>query len=140
MANEFIARKGLIVPTGSINVISGAVTASYFKGDGSQLINLPATSTSSVTITSNTFTGNGTQTQFDLGTSYYIDSLFISVDGLFYAPLTDYTISGSIVTFISAPPTESIINVRSLINTVDGGVGTFSGSFIGTISSASYSV
>jgi hypothetical protein len=39
MANEFIARKGL-VSSGSVNV-SGSVTASFFKGDGSQLTNLP---------------------------------------------------------------------------------------------------
>ena len=146
MANEFIARKGLIVPTGSITVTSGsvtatnfigtasraltasyadsgtgfpfsgsavitgslnvtqAVTASFFKGDGSELINLPTTATSSVTITTNTFTGDGSQTQFDLGTPFHISSLFVSVDGLFYTPTVDYNISSSVVTFVSAPP------------------------------------
>lgn len=35
MANEFIARKGLIVPSGSILVLSGSVTASQFYGTAS---------------------------------------------------------------------------------------------------------
>lgn len=58
MANEFIARKGLIVSgsgrvTGSFDV-SGAVTASAFKGDGSQLTGLVSASfasTASVALT-----------------------------------------------------------------------------------------
>jgi hypothetical protein len=38
MPNEFVARRGLI-SSGSINV-SGSVTASFFRGDGSQLTNI----------------------------------------------------------------------------------------------------
>jgi hypothetical protein len=47
MANEFIARKGLIVPTGSINVISGSVTASNFVGTASAAISSSYAITSS---------------------------------------------------------------------------------------------
>jgi hypothetical protein len=141
MANEFIARKGLIVPSGSLLVtgsarITGAVTASYFVGDGSYLTNIPASSTSSVTITNHTFTGDGSQTQFDLNTPYSINSLFVSVDGMFYTLAEDYSVSGSVLIFVSAPPSQSSISVRSLINVFDGAVGTFSGSFIGTASKA----
>ncbi len=38
MANEFIARKGLIVPTGSITVTSGSVTATDFIGTASRAV------------------------------------------------------------------------------------------------------
>jgi hypothetical protein len=44
MANEFIARKGLIV-SGS-TVVTNAVTASFFSGNGSALTNVTATSAS----------------------------------------------------------------------------------------------
>lgn len=48
MANEFVARKGLI-SSGSV-VVSGSLTASFFKGDGSQLTNvIPANVVSSST-------------------------------------------------------------------------------------------
>ena len=59
MANEFVVRKGLI-SSGSINV-SGSVTASFFKGDGSQLTNVTAES-STVTVDAYYFTSSGAQT------------------------------------------------------------------------------
>ena len=78
MANEFIARKGLI-SSGSINV-SGSVTASYFKGDGSQLTNLPATTvlSSSVNIDTYTFPADGSTVDYLLSQSYNINSLLVT--------------------------------------------------------------
>ena len=80
MANEFIARKGLI-SSGSINV-SGSVTASYFKGDGSQLTNLPAATvlSSSVSIDTYTFNGDGSTKIFLLSQSYNVNSLEVFVE------------------------------------------------------------
>ena len=131
MANEFVARKGLIV-SGSANITS-AVTASYFKGDGSQLTNLPTAQVSATTkIDSFVYTSNGVQTQYNLNTPYHSSSLFVAVDGLSYSYDSDYTLSSSILTFVSAPPLSSSIWIRALVNNSSGSTGTFSGSFLGT--------
>jgi hypothetical protein len=129
MANEFVARKGLI-SSGSINV-SGSVTASFFTGDGSQLSNLPSTNIASSVVNTNSFIGDGTTVSFTVDNSYTNNSLLVSVDGLFYTPTSDYTISGDNVIFASPPPSSSNITIRALVNIVSGGVGSYSGSFIG---------
>jgi hypothetical protein len=128
MANEFVARKGLI-SSGSINV-SGSVTASFFKGDGSQLTNISAQS-ATVTVDAYYFTSSGAQTEFLLDAPYNINSLFVVVDGLSFNAATDYIISSSTVVFTSAPPSESIIAITALANVTENATGSFFGSFIG---------
>ena len=140
MANEFVARKGLI-SSGSIRV-SGSVTASYFVGDGSQLTNI-ATSTvlsSSLNIDTYTFVGNGVTTNYVLSQSYDPSSLLVSVDGLSQTYVTDYTLATSTISFISAPPSQSNILIKAFVNVAQGATGSFSGSFFGIFSSASYAL
>lgn len=101
MANEFIARKGLIVSgsgivTGSFNV-SGQVTASAFKGDGSQVTNVTSISasyaeTSSIALKVRILSGSqGT------GDALYTGSFTGSFygDGSNLAGVNSITISGS---------------------------------------------
>lgn len=135
MANEFVARKG-IISSGSINV-SGSVTASYFVGDGSKLTNLNVLS-SSVNIDTYTFAGDGTTKSYLLSQSYSATSLFIAVDGLEQTNNTDYTLSSATLTFVDTPPSGSNILVRALVNVTQNMTGSFSGSFLGIVASASY--
>jgi len=184
MANEFIARKGLIVPTGSITVSSGsvtaneffgtasqavtasfalnaagsgfpfsgsavitgsldvtqAVTASFFKGDGSQLTNLPSsTGQAALRVDGYTFEADGTTISYTVSESIYsVDDLIISVGGVIYTPTLDYTVSSNLITFTEIPPSGSNITVRALVAVTSGSInvlsGSFSGSFIGNIS------
>lgn len=138
MANEFIARKGLI-SSGSVNV-SGSVTASFFKGDGSQLTNLPAAAvlSSSVSIDTYTFNGDGSTKNYILSQSYDVSSLFVSVEGLSQTNIQDYTLTGATLSFVSAPPASSNILVKALLNVTQNMTGSFSGSFFGILASASY--
>jgi len=140
MANEFVARKGLI-SSGSINV-SGSVTASFFKGDGSQLTNIAAITAVSGTLNIDTYTfvGNGTTTNYVLSQSYNANSLFVSVDGLTQTNIEDYTVTTNTVSFVTAPPSQSNILVRALVNVTQNATGSFSGSFFGIVTSASYAL
>lgn len=137
MANEFVARKGLI-SSGSVSVF-GAVTASSFKGDGSQLTNLPTANTA-LNIDTYTFVGNSVTTNYTLSQSYDVNSLVVSVDGLTQTNILDYSLSGSILNFVSVPPSESNILVRALVNATQNVTGSFSGSFFGIVTSASYAL
>jgi len=138
MANEFIARKGLI-SSGSVNV-SGSITASFFKGDGSQLTNIPSTAalSSSLSIDTYTFSGNGSKTNYVLSQSYDVSSLLVSVEGLSQTNIQDFTLSGATLSFISAPPSASNILVKAFMNVTQNMTGSFSGSFFGILASSSF--
>jgi hypothetical protein len=120
---------GSAVITGSLNVTQ-AVTASSFKGDGSQLTGIG--SISAVAIDTYEFIGNGSTVDYILSRSYGNASLFITVDGLGFNSPGDYSISSSTVTFTSAPPSESVIYIKGLKNTGDDPSGSFTGSFSGS--------
>jgi hypothetical protein len=191
MANEFVARKGLIVPgTGSINVISGsvtasnfvgtasaaisssfattasyslsgegfpytgnavitgslnvtqAVTASYFKGDGSQLTNISAAiGQSALRVDGHQFEADGVTVVYPLSESIYTaDDLIVSVGGVVYSPTIDYVFVSNNLVFTETPPSGSNITVRALVAVTSGSInvlsGSFSGSFFGTASYA----
>jgi len=68
-------------------------------------------------INSQTFTGNSSCTQFTLTGSYYSSNgLFVFVDGVTQVPTTDYSVSGSILTFVNPPEANGVIEVRSIEN------------------------
>jgi len=119
MANEFVARKGLI-SSGSINV-SGSVTASYFTGDGSQLTNIvPAgTVSSSVqiatllpasTVSSSSQINTGSFSGSITSASYATNALFV-LNSSFSGSFTgSFTGDGSDLTFIAINTSQSSDN------------------------------
>lgn len=152
MANEFIARRG-IISSGSVQV-SGSliarsfVSASFFSSSISNGVGYFGTSSwavssswappQQVVIKSNTFDGDGVTSIFTLSEPFDVDSIIVSVDGLTYTKTEDYSVSSVNLSFVSAPPTQSNILVRAFVNVTDNAVGSFSGSFLGSITSASY--
>jgi hypothetical protein len=127
------------------SITASAVTASVtgsFKGDGSQLTNLPTATvlSSSVSIDTYNFNGDGSTKIFTLSQSYNVNSLLVSVDGLSQANITDYTLSSATLTFVDTPPSASNILIKAFTNVTQNVTGSFSGSFFGIIASASYAV
>ena len=60
-----------------------------------------------------TFTGDGTDTTFTLANhGVPTNSAFVFVNGSAMKPTTDYAISGSVLTFTSAPANSAVILVR----------------------------
>lgn len=58
-----------------------------------------------ITITTQTFSGTGAQTAFTLsGTPASVGSIFVTISGVVQTPTADYTISGTTLTFTTAPP------------------------------------
>lgn len=150
MANEFVARKGLIVSgstqiTGSLQATAG-ITGSLF-GTSSWANNAISASWAPVVLTGvavniedNIFEGNGVTTQYTLASAYDINSLTVVVGGLTQTKAIDYSLSGTTLSFTYAPPSQSNIIVRALLNATSNATGTFTGSFLGTITTASYAV
>lgn len=68
------------------------------------------------------YTGNGSNTVYTLATSISDpDNILVILDGLVQAPNTDYTVSGTTLTFTSAPTNNTAIEVRYLTSTVSAG-------------------
>ena len=120
--------QSIVLVRGFVNVTSNA-TGSFsgsFKGDGSGLVNINAP----VSIDNYSFAGDGVTKTFTVSQSYSQNSVFVAVAGLSYTAPTDYTVTGSNVVFVSAPPSGSNILIKSWVN-VSTATGSFSGSFKG---------
>ena len=67
------------------------------------------------------FNGDGTTTQFTLGSSQTTDSCIVTINGVLQAPTTAYSVSGvypaCVLTFTEAPLVDDTIEVRELTTT-----------------------
>jgi len=64
--------------------------------------------------TSANFTGNGSATTITIDAGRAVDNVLVIVNGLTLVPTTDYTISGTTLTFATAPANLAEITVRYL--------------------------
>ena len=81
--------------------------------NGSQVLSF-ATVAVSLTYTKGTFTGDGTDTTFTINAGRAVDNILVFVNGICLVPTDDYTISGTTLTFITAPVNLAEITVRYL--------------------------
>jgi hypothetical protein len=61
-----------------------------------------------------TFTGNGSATTITITTGRAVDNVLVFVNGICLVPTDDYTISGTTLTFATAPVNLAEITVRYL--------------------------
>ena len=96
----------------SINFVGTSVTASGTGADKTITITDP---TYQVTNTvKETFTGNGSATAFTLSNIFTTDGAVVFYNGQHLTPTTDYTISGTTLTFTFTPVNASEIVVRNM--------------------------
>jgi hypothetical protein len=100
-----------------------ALTASY-----AHVVNLPT-----IDIDTHAFNASGFVNTFTLSQSYDLNSLEVFVGGIALIKNTDFTITGSTLTLLTTPPSESNVLVRAYVNSSDGSTGTFYGTFIGNL-------
>ena len=62
--------------------------------------------------TKTTMTGDGSDTTLTINSGRTVDDVLVFVNGICLVPTDDYTISGTTLTFVSAPADESEIVVR----------------------------
>lgn len=79
------------------------------------------------------FTGDGSTTNFTLSRNpYNVNSLLVTIQGVKQRPATDYTLAGSVLTFLEAPYNTDIIDVVHLGSGTSGvsSVNGFSGNVV----------
>ena len=108
--------------TGNVNLgssvsVAGNITANYLYGNGYYLTGLLTT------ITNQTLTGDNVETNFTLNQTATANSVLVTVNGISQTPDVDYTVSGNVITFTSAPYTGDTMQVRFLANNFSSGGG-----------------
>ena len=113
--------------------LTGAVTtgsAALLKSSGTLYIEVPSGSSSTIyyvcqnhspmagkiilgSIT-DTFTGDGSTVSFTINSGRNVNDILVFVNGSLMIPTTDYTVSGTTLTFVSAPAAAAVIQVRYL--------------------------
>jgi hypothetical protein len=68
----------------------------------------------SATYTNGTATGDGSTTGFTINSGRSVEDILVSVNGVVLVPTTDYTISGTTLTFTTAPASSAEISIRYL--------------------------
>ena len=82
--------------------------------NGSAWVNVGDDTTS---ITSQSFSGNGSATAFTLSATATTTSVIISINGTVQTPTTAYAVSGTTLTFTEAPESGDAIEVRQISST-----------------------
>jgi hypothetical protein len=65
-------------------------------------------------ITSDVFTGNGSQTQFTLSQNNTTQGTLVSINGVIQIPTISYSVSGNVLTMTEPPVSTDIIEARSV--------------------------
>ena len=87
-------------------------TTSLKKITQANLADSMFTSSSYVT---RSMTGDGSDTTITITTGHTIDSVIVTENGIVQRPTTDYTISGTTLTFTTAPASGIIVRVKELL-------------------------
>lgn len=115
----------------AFTVASANVTMSAAPSSGAQIevttfaLGGGAGGGGSGTFITRTYTGNGVQTTFTVTSGVTVDSVLVMENGVVQVPTTDYTVSGAVLTFTTAPAVAMGIQIRELAS---GGGGTPGGS------------
>jgi len=67
-----------------------------------------------LTYASGTATGDGSDTTFTINSGRSVNDVLVIVNGAILIPTTDYTISGTTLTFLTAPAADAEISIRYL--------------------------
>jgi hypothetical protein len=73
------------------------------------------------TYSTTTFTANGVQNTASVTSGMTVNSVIVTFDGVVQTPTTDYTISGTTLTFTTAPEANLLVQIRELAAGGGGG-------------------
>lgn len=102
----------------SAYTLSGStLTMSEAPSDGSTLEVTSITglvAANNASFTTRTYTGDGSETDYTVNSGTTVSSVLVTENGVLQVPTTDYTISGTTLTFTTAPANGVHIQIREL--------------------------
>jgi len=92
------------------------------KGANSTLVSEIATQTltnktigvGQLTCVTRAYTGDGSTVGFTITDGQTVDNVLVFLNGVFQRPTTDYTVSGTTLTFVTAPIVADVITIKEL--------------------------
>jgi hypothetical protein len=104
----------LLVPTDDYTISGTTLTFATAPAASAEISvrYLPLAGASSYT--NDTATGDGSTTGFTIDSGRTVEDVMVSVNGVTLVPTTDYTISGTTLTFTTAPASSAEISIRYL--------------------------
>ena len=109
----------ILVPTDDYTISGTTLTFQTAPVDGAEISirYLPLAGTGSYS--NSTFTGDGSTTTQTISSGRSVEDVIVSVNGVLLVPSDDYSISGTTLTFTTAPAASAEISVRLLRLTQD---------------------
>jgi hypothetical protein len=129
VSSVLVTENGLVqTPTSDYTIASTTLTFAVAPANGVviQIRELAMAIATTVSPAYRAYTGNGVATTYTITSGLTANSLIVAENGIIQRPTTDYTVSGSTLTFVTAPNNGVDIQIREL--SLNGGMSTGSGS------------
>jgi hypothetical protein len=125
VSSVLVTENGLVqTPTTDYTISGTTLTFATAPGNGVtiQIRELAIAIATTVSPAYRAYTGTGAQTTFTVTSGLTANSLIVAENGILQRPTTDYTVSGSTLTFATAPNNGVDIQIREL--SLNGGMST----------------
>ena len=122
MATVIKLKRGTSTPTTS-DIVSGEVAVDtsakkFYINDSGTIKELgggtSGDSSSPLSGDVRAYTGDGSDTTFTVSSGATVSNVLVFVNGVFQRPTTDYSVSGTTLTFGSAPIAADVITIKEL--------------------------
>ena len=125
VSSVLVTENGIVQTPTTDYTVSGSTltfTTAPGSGVGIQIRELAIAIATTVSPAYRAYTGNGVANTFTITSGLTANSLIVAENGIIQRPTTDYTVSGSTVTFATAPASGVDIQIREL--SLNGGMST----------------
>ena len=104
----------LLTPTSDYTISSTTLTFTTAPASSAEIVVRYLPLNNSGVYTNDTATGDNSTTAFTIDSGRTVEDVIVTVNGVTLVPATDYTISGTTLTFTTAPTTSAEISIRYL--------------------------
>ena len=103
-----------LVPTTDYTISGTTLTFQTAPASGAEITYRYLPLSGTATYTNGTETGDGSTTGFTINSGRTVEDIIVTVNGVTLVPSDDYSISGTTLTFVSAPASSAEISIRYL--------------------------